>query len=106
MEIWGFKINQYYWCIMNKDIEGDHCKILCQVYDIKTYHKDPKFGTTIIDMISSIYIRQYPLKVACGKVHKYIVMTIDLSDKGKVKFTVYGYISNMLEDLPEYIKTG
>ena len=33
-------------------------------------------------------------------------MTIDFSEKGKVKSTIYDYIANMLEELPEDIKSG
>ena len=36
-----------------------------------------------------------------GKVHENLEMTIDFYEKGKIKFTMYDYIANMLEDLPE-----
>ena len=89
---------------MNKDIEGDQCKILWHVDNNKTPHRDPKVVTTIIDIISSIYGRQSPVTVIHGNVHIYIGMTIDLSNKGKVNFTMYDYIGDIIKDLPEYIK--
>ena len=33
-------------------------------------------------------------------------MTIDFSEKGKLNFTMYDYIVDILEDIPEYMKTG
>ena len=60
----------------------------------------------ITDLISSVYGREYPLKVTRGKVHKYLGITIDFSKKGKVKFTMYYYIANILEDINEDTKTG
>ena len=62
--------------------------------------------TTVIDLIISVYGREYPLKVTCGKFNKYLGMNIDFSEKGKVKLTVYVYIYNMLEELPEDTKKG
>ena len=62
--------------------------------------------TTIIDLISSVYGREYPLALIRRKVHEYLGMTIDFSEKGKVKFTMYDYISNMIEELPKETKTG
>ena len=106
LERWGFKINRYDWCIMNKYIEGDQCTIMWHVDDIKTSHRYPKVVTTIIDLISSFYGRESPLIITRGKVHEYLGMTIDFSEKGKGKFIIYDYISDMLEYLPEDTKTG
>ena len=106
MERWGFRMNRYDWCVMNKDTKGEQCKILWHVDDIRTSHRDPKVVTTIIDIISHVYGRDSPLTVACGKFHEYLGMTIDLSEKGKINFTMYDYISDMLEELPENLKIG
>jgi hypothetical protein len=38
--------------------------------------------------------------VTRGKVHEYLGMTIDYSEKGKVKFTMIDYIKGMLDELP------
>ena len=53
----------------------------------------------VIDLISSLYGRESPLTVTRGKVQKYLGMIIDLSKKGKIKFTLYDYISDMLKEL-------
>ena len=62
--------------------------------------------TTITDLFSSVYGRESPLTFTRRKVHKYLRITNDFSEKGKVKFTTYDYISDILEDLPEDMKTG
>ena len=61
---------------------------------------------TIIDLISFVYGIESPLTVTHEKVHKYLGITVDFSKKGEVMFTMYYYISNMLEDLPEDMNTG
>ena len=38
--------------------------------------------------------------LTCGKIQKYLGMTIDFSDVGKVKITMYGYINEMISKLP------
>ena len=69
-------------------------------------HRDPKVVTTIIDIISSVYGRDSPLTFTHRKVHEYLGMTIDFSEKGKGKFIIYDYIADMLEYPPEDTKTG
>ena len=73
---------------MNKYIEVEKCKIMMHIYNIKTYHKDTKVVNTIIDIIISVYVRESLLTVTCEKVHQYLGMTIELSKKGKGKFTI------------------
>ena len=106
MSRWGFKTNQYDWCVTNNDIEGDQCKILWNVDNINIPHKNPRVVTIIIDLISFIYGREFPLAVICGKVCEYIGTTIDFYHKGKVNLTMYDYNDGMLEDIPEHIKIG
>ena len=57
--------------------------------------------TNIINLIGSVYVRESPLEFTHGKFHEYLVMKIYFYDKGKVKFTIYDYIYNILEDIPE-----
>lgn len=38
--------------------------------------------------------------------HEYLGMTIDYSEPGKVKFSMLGYVANMLDGLPEDMMTG
>ena len=47
-------MNQYGWCVMNKDTKGEQCTILWHLDDIKTPRKDPKVVTTFIDIIRSV----------------------------------------------------
>ena len=62
--------------------------------------------TIIIDLISSVYGRESPLIANRGNVHEYLGMTIEFYEKGKVKFTMYDYITNMLEEIHKDTNTG
>ena len=60
--------------------------------------------TFILAEINDWYGETAPLTVTRGKVHEYLGMTIDYSDKGKVKFTMYDYIYALLEELPPHMR--
>jgi hypothetical protein len=97
---WGFEINPYDWCVANKIIDDKQCTILWHVDDIKISHADPKVVNGVLDQLQGRYGKESPLTVTRGKVHNYLGMTIDYSEDGKVHFTMFDYIMNMLVDLP------
>ena len=44
--------------------------------NLNIYHVDPNLVDNIIDMLNEKYLKEAPLTVTQGKVHKYLVMTI------------------------------
>jgi hypothetical protein len=54
----------------------------------------------VIKMFNEKYGKEAPLAVTRGKVHEYLGMTIDYSKEEKVKFTMFDYVQNMLDELP------
>jgi hypothetical protein len=50
--------------------------------------------------MESEFGKEAPLTKTRGDLHEYLGMTIDYSEKGKVKFTMIDYIKGMLEELP------
>jgi hypothetical protein len=71
------------------------------VDDLKVSHIDPDEGTKFGDWLSKIY----GVSVAThqGKVHNYLDMIFDFSDKGKVIVNMVEYIKNIIADFPEEI---
>ena len=53
--------------------------------------------TSILAEMDDWYGEIAPLTVTRGKVHEYLGMTIDYSEEGKVEFTMYDYIDDLLE---------
>ena len=96
-------MNQYDCCTMEKYIKGKHCKILWYVGDINKSQKYTKVLTTILNIIESIYGRQHTLTASRRNINKYLVITLEFSNKGKLKFTMYDYITQIIEYLPEGI---
>jgi hypothetical protein len=54
----------------------------------------------VIALLESEFGKEAPLTVSREKVHEYLGMTVDISVKGKVKFTMIDYVQNILDELP------
>jgi hypothetical protein len=98
---WGFIVNPYDPCVVNKQINGKQCTILWHVDDLKISHVDPEVVTSIIEMVNGEFGKEAPLTVVRGKVHEYLGMTIDFSTVSKVRFSMIDYIKNTLDELPK-----
>jgi hypothetical protein len=98
---WGFIINPYDWCVANKMIDGKQCTIMWHVDDLKISHVDPDVNSSIIQLIDSEFGKEAPLTVTRGRVHDYLGMTLDYTEKGKVKIKMLDYVTKMLDELPE-----
>jgi len=97
---WGFTVNPYDECVMNKMIEGKQCTILWHVDDIKLSHVDNEVNEEIIKKLNGVYGKEAPLVVTRGKVHGYLGMTLDYSVDGQCKVIMKDYVEAMLEALP------
>jgi hypothetical protein len=71
------------------------------VDDLKISHIDKSAVEAIIKAIEQKYGKEDPVTVTRGKIHDYLGMTIDFSEDGKVKFTMFDYIENLLEGAPD-----
>jgi hypothetical protein len=71
------------------------------VDDLKISHVDPKVNTTVIGLIDNEFGKEGPITVTRGKVHDYLGMTLDYTEKGKVKIKMLDSVAKMIEDLPE-----
>ena len=98
---WGFEVNPYDSCVMNKTINGKQCTILWHVDDLKISHVDPNVVTGVIDQLEKEFGAETPITKTRGKVHDYLGMVLDFSTPGKVKFSMVDYIKEMLDELPE-----
>jgi hypothetical protein len=83
-------------------IDGKQCTVLWRhVDDLKISHVDPNVQTTIIGLIDEEFGKESPITVTRGKAHDYLGMTLDYTEKGKVKIKMTDSVAKMLKDLPE-----
>ena len=98
----GFIPNPYDACTMNKIINGSQAMVVFHVDDLKVSHKDPEVVNNILDKLDDVYgtlmttegEEKIPLKRTYGKVHEYVGMTIDFSEKGKVIISMFDYVED------------
>ena len=96
----GFTLNPYDTCVANKMINGKQCTICWHVDDLKLSHVEQDVLETIYDAINERYGKEEPVPVTRGKVHNYLGMTLDYTEKGKVKIIMTDYIDETLAELP------
>ncbi len=98
----GYKANLYDMCVWNKVIKGKQCTICFHVHDCKISHVRDK----VIDDTIKWLRRDYKIiftdgssemKVAQGKVHKYLGMTLDFATDQVVIVTMIYYIDNVIK---------
>ena len=85
---------------MNKKINDKQCTILWNVEDIKMSHVDPDIFSRVLSDIDAEYGKIFKMTITRGKIHKHLGMAIDWFLPDKVKFSMAGYIENMLNDIP------
>ena len=97
---WGFKINPYDWCVVNKMINGKQCTIGWHVDDLKISHVDLEVVDGILNKLDESNVKEATMVTTRGKIHDYLGMTLDYNINGKVKITMFEYIDKIIEEFP------
>jgi hypothetical protein len=102
LEEWGYEPNCYDRCTFNKMINGRQITIQFHVDDLKLSHRDQSvIDQVLIDLNNKFGTTRKPLAATTGMIHDYLGITIDYSEKGKVKFTMYDYLEDILDEMPD-----
>ena len=98
----GFEVNDYDECTFKKIINGKKCTIQFHVDDLKLSHLQKEQLDKIIDHLNDIIGGDKELLAASyGKIHEHLVMTIDWSIGGRVIFTMYDHLEDILAETPD-----
>jgi hypothetical protein len=97
----GFTVNPYDPCVWNRDIVGKQMMICFHVDDCKILHLDPKVVDYTIAWLCDEYKSVFTngssiMKVAQGKIHKYLGMTLDFATSKIVKVTMLEYVDEIV----------
>jgi hypothetical protein len=101
LESTGFKLNPYDPCVANKTVNGTQMTICWHVDDLKVSHVDPKEVTKFGEWLSKTH--GVSVTTHRGKVHDYLGMIFDFSEKGKVMINMIEYLKNIINDFPKEI---
>jgi hypothetical protein len=97
----GFEINPYDPCVVNNMINGSQMMMRWHVDDLMISHTSNKAITQFLRTLKDIS-RDY-LAENTGKVHDYLGMIFDFSDRDKVKINMTKYLTKVIADFPEEI---
>ena len=108
LESQGFELNPYDLCVANKIINGKQMTLTWHVDDMKISHVSPDEVTKMIEFLKSKYANDGigVMKVSRGKVHEYLGMTLDYTEKGIVKINMIDYVKRMIENFPEEVTSA
>jgi hypothetical protein len=99
---WEYEPNCYDRCTFNKMIDGNQITIQFHVGDLKISHlKQMVIDSVLADLNNKFGTTKKPLSATTGHVHDYLGITIDYSEIGKVKFTMYDYLEDILDEMPD-----
>ena len=87
-------MNPYYSCVFNSIKNGKQLTVTFHVDDLKVSHVDPFEITLCTCYLSRIYGNNFV--VHRGKVHDYLGINFDFSEKVKVKIDMIPLLENIL----------
>jgi hypothetical protein len=96
LESIDFVVSDYDECTFNKMINGKQCTIQFHVDDLKISYVTQTVLDDVINQLNAEFGTIKKLAASYGKIHEYLGMTIDYSEDGKVKFTMYDYLEDIL----------
>jgi hypothetical protein len=99
---WGYEPNCYDRCTFNKMIDGNQITIQFHVDNLKISHMKQSVIDSVLDDLNNEFgTSKKPLAATTGEVNDYLGITIDYSEKGKVKFTMYDYLEDIMAEIPD-----
>ena len=102
----GFKANPYDRCTYNKMVNGSQATVIFWVDDVKISHSEERVVADIIAELNSEFGKVAELTGKIARVHEYLGMTIDYSDTGVVKFSMIDYLKDIVDNIPEHLKSS
>jgi len=90
--------NPYDPCVANRDVQGKQHTIRFHVDDLMSSHKDAQVNTEFLAWMNEKYGKHGEVKATRGKIHDYLGMTFDFSQKRKVMVGMEKYMSAMVDE--------
>ena len=94
----GFKFNPYDPCVANHIVNGKQHTIRFHVDDVMSSHVDPEVNSRFRDWLDKKFGSHSKVVATRGKIHNYLGMRFDFSEKGKVKIDMIDYMKAMVDE--------
>ena len=100
----GFVFNPYDPCVANRMIRDKQQTVCFHVDDLKSSHVMPEVNDEFLVWLNEMYGKVGEVKATRGKVHDYLGMTLDFTNKGMVEINMCAYVDKVLCDFREMYK--
>ena len=87
-------------------VNSEQMTVQFHVDDLKVSHKEQSVQEDFLDNLRSEFGQEDKLTENTGLVHKYLGITIDYSIAGKVVFTMFGYIEDVIVEAANDLKNS
>ncbi len=101
LQEWGFTVNPYDACVMNKLVNGKQLTVTWLVDDLKVSHVDKLVVDNFVHDMNLEFGQETPMNESRGSVHDYLGMTLDYSNPGCVRIDMSEYVKMVLHDIPD-----
>ena len=98
LESVGFVFNPYDACVANRMVDGKQHTVRFHVDDLKSSHVNASVNDEFYKWLNKMYGQYGDVTQHRGKVHDYLGMNFDYSEKGKVKVDMIDYVAAMLDE--------
>ena len=97
-------MNNYDLCTFNKMVNGEQLTVQFHVNDLKAFHKEQKFLDGFLNDLRNEFGQEDELAETKGFVHEYLGITIDYLLPGKVVFTMFDFLEDIIVEAPDDLK--
>ena len=98
---YGFELNPYDPCVVNKKVNGEQLTICWDVDNLKSSHINPKVNNEFLQWIKDTFGQLREVKTTLGLLHNYLGMTLDYSVPGQVSINMSHYVEKMDKEFPQ-----
>ena len=106
LESIGFIFNPYDVCVANRSVTGKQHTIRFHVDDVLLSHVDRKVNDEFGQWAQKTYGKLKNVSITRGKVHEFLGMTFDFSNKGECHVKQPGYVQDMIKGRKAITKNG
>ena len=100
-----FEVNPYDTCMANRMVNGKQHTVACHFDYLKSIHGDPNFNDDFHKWLEKTYEIDDigHVESSRGKVHEYLVMTLNYTEEGKLKIGMRKYLGAIVSELPHQL---